>query len=92
MKIENQGPVNLTPLINAYIRQVKTSEQGKQESLDRAEISSAARFLRELLQQSAELPDIREAKVKELRERIISGTYNISLDDLVDSILRELKL
>jgi negative regulator of flagellin synthesis FlgM len=92
VKIQGQGPINLTPLINTYIRQVKTSEHGKQEALDRADISSTARFLRELLQKSAELPDVREAKVKELRERISLGTYNVSLDDLVDSILRELKL
>ncbi|MCG0277930.1 MAG: flagellar biosynthesis anti-sigma factor FlgM [Thermanaeromonas sp.] len=92
MKIQGQGPLNLTPLVNTYIRQVKKSEHGKQETLDRADISSAARFLRELLQQSAELPDVREAKVKELRERISLGTYNVSLDDLADSILRELKL
>ncbi|WP_172839037.1 flagellar biosynthesis anti-sigma factor FlgM [Thermanaeromonas toyohensis] len=91
MKIQGQGPINLTPLLNGYIRQVKTGEPGKQETLDRADISSAARFLRELLQRSAELPEVREAKVGELRARILSGTYHVSLDDLVDSILRELK-
>lgn len=91
MKIYGQGPVNITQIINTYTRPVRPDSRETQNETDRAEISAAAQQLQELLRFSSGLPDVREEKVKEIRAQILDGTYQISLEALVDSILRELR-
>lgn len=91
MKIYGQGPVNITQIINAYTRPVRPDSKEAKCEADRAEISAPARQLQELLRFSSELPDVREEKVKEIRAQILDGTYEISLEALAESLLRELK-
>lgn len=91
MKIYGQSPLNISQIVSAYTRPVRPEGKENKSASDRAEISTAARQLQELLRLSSELPDVRENKVQELRARILDGTYQVSPEALVDSLLRELK-
>ncbi|MGI9951233.1 flagellar biosynthesis anti-sigma factor FlgM [Moorellaceae bacterium AZ2] len=92
MKINGQSPVNLTPVLDAYRRPARPGVKEEKAAGDRAEISPLARHLQELLRLSSELPEVRADKVEELRAKIASESYRVSLEALAESIWRELKL
>lgn len=52
---------------------------------DSAELSAASRAAA----QAAQLPDVREARVQELQQRIASGSYSVDAHDVAIAVLRD---
>lgn len=96
MKISDDKPTQ--DLIN-YVKQ--TSDQQKVTPLDvhspknqqltgeRVEISKKASDLHKISDIIQKTPDIREEKVAFLREKIASGSYSVSGQEIADKMLRE---
>ncbi|GFN24189.1 flagellar biosynthesis anti-sigma factor FlgM [Thermanaeromonas sp. C210] len=91
MKINGQSPINLPLILEAYRRPARPEAKEPEVGCDRAEISPRARQLQELVRLISELPAVRADKVEELRAKISSGNYRVSLEDLAESLWRELK-
>lgn len=95
MKI-NGGP---DKVFGVYNKQgMNISKTGRTEGakdvngLDRIELSTIAQDLQEALKALGKTPEVREAKIAELKEKINSGTYSIDDGDVADSILKSLFL
>ena len=56
---------------------------------DRVELSREARRIAELRKAVAELPDVRESRVAELREALRRGTYQVDSRELARAILKD---
>ena len=56
---------------------------------DRVELSREARRIAELRQAAANLPDVRESRVRELREALSRGTYRVESRELARAILKD---
>lgn len=56
---------------------------------DRVNVSERAATINRLAARASELPDVRQEKVEALRERIESGSYNPSADDIAEAILKD---
>lgn len=56
---------------------------------DKVEFSERAAEVEKLIEQVKQLPDIREAKVTELRERIAAADYNPSSEAIADALLKD---
>ena len=56
---------------------------------DRIELSREARRIAELRSAVAELPDVREGRVAELRDALSRGTYQVASQDLAEAILKD---
>lgn len=72
--------------INPYKRQMNKMDQvGKvvQKQADRVEISSTAKEM----QQLAQLPDERQAKVEELKSQVQSGNYKVDPQQVAKSLV-----
>lgn len=86
--------INYTPqvmrAVKNYKKQVGKTEMAKprQAVSDKIEISSSAKQFQVAFAAIKSMPDVREAKVSELKEKVQNGTYHVSTGDLVDSILR----
>lgn len=52
-----------------------------------AEISSRAKDMARAKQLASEAPDVREAKIAELKERIQNKNYNVSADAIADKLV-----
>jgi negative regulator of flagellin synthesis FlgM len=55
---------------------------------DTAEFSEQAKQITDVKQLLAEIPDVREDRVKELSQKIASGTYKVSNDEIAEMMLR----
>lgn len=99
MKISDDKPTQ--DLIN-YVKQ--TSDQQKVTPLDvqttknqqlteeRVEISKKASDLNKISDIIQKTPDVREEKVAFLKEKIASGSYSVSVQEIADKMLREFLL
>jgi negative regulator of flagellin synthesis FlgM len=94
MEITPKDSVN----IDAYVNQVQdkdkvdaTSEQPEkqQTKTDTVVLSDTAKKVQEAQNQLAEIPDIREDKVAELKEQIENGTYNIDEEKIAGKIIKD---
>ena len=56
---------------------------------DRVEFSSRASEVTKLVDQVKQLPDVREARISELRAQIADGKFNHSAQDIADAILSD---
>lgn len=56
---------------------------------DKLEFSERAEAIGKMVDQIKQMPDVREAKVNELRGQIQSGDYNPTGEQIADAILRE---
>ena len=82
-----------------HIRQVPENQKvtptaahiNKNEPLpgERVELSEKASDLNKIRELVLRTPDIREEKVELLREKIASGSYNVSSQEIADKMLRE---
>ncbi len=54
---------------------------------DRVEISQLGKDFQIAKQVVAQAPDIRQDKVNELKQRMASGTYNVSLEEVADKMV-----
>ena len=94
MEITPKDSVN----IDAYVNQVQdkdkvdaTSEQPEkqQTKADTVVLSDTAKKVQEAQNQLAEIPDIREDKVAELKEQIENGTYNMDEEEIAGKIIKD---
>ena len=67
-------------------KKVARTESAKKT--DRVEISRAGMEFQIAQQAVHAAPDIREDKVQALKEQMQAGTYNISMDDLAEKLLK----
>jgi negative regulator of flagellin synthesis FlgM len=58
---------------------------------DQVSVSERAADVGRLTARASELPDVRQEKVEQLRERIRSGSYNPSASDIAGAIFKEEK-
>lgn len=67
---------------------VKSTSKVKNASFrDTVEISKTAKDYNVAKQIVANTPDIREAKVNEIKQRMEAGTYHVKLEDVAEKIL-----
>ena len=94
MEITPKDSVN----IESYVNQVQdkdkvdaTSEQSEkqQTKADTVVLSDTAKKVQEAQNQLAEIPDIREDKVAELKEQIENGTYNMDEEEIAGKIIKD---
>ncbi len=68
-------------------RSPKTGEENSTSNKDRIELSVRSREIQHLNSLILSAPDIREAKVEEVRSAIENGTYNVKAEKIADKIL-----
>ncbi len=91
MEINGKNPIALNAAVPRLdmqqvqiARAPKAGEDGTGAASDRIELSVRSRDL-ELMIQST--PDIREARVEQVRQAIESGTYNVKAEMIADKIV-----
>jgi negative regulator of flagellin synthesis FlgM len=90
MKVENSGITPLPPNMSEAAHNVdKTGRIGEQSlsvdatgSKDKAEFSNKARELVKARTAFDETPEVRNERVKQLKDQIETGAYEISYDNL----------
>lgn len=65
----------------------KIAGASKINNKDRVEISQVGKDFQVAKKAVAQVPDIREDKVKELKQSIASGNYNVSGEELADKMV-----
>jgi len=68
-------------------RSPKTGEENSTSDRDRIELSVRGREIQHLDSLILSTPDIREAKVEQIRSAIENGTYNVKAEKIADKIL-----
>ena len=67
---------------------VKSTAKAKGGSFsDKLEISQAGRDYQVAKQAIARTPDIREATVNEIKQRMEAGTYNVTIQDVAEKLV-----
>lgn len=85
--------INYTPQVirsvKNYKKQISKTEAPKSRAMkpDKIEISASAKEVQRATAAYKKVPDIRESRVSELREKISKGEYNISSDKIAEAIL-----
>ena len=91
--VKNQGIQ-----VDAYVNQVQDTKKADQAAdqakesatkTDTVVISDAAKRIQEARAKLDEIPDVREEKVADLRNRIQNGTYQADADKTADKLLKE---
>jgi negative regulator of flagellin synthesis FlgM len=65
----------------------RTSEESPSSDNDRIELSVRSREILHLDEMIRSTPDIREAKVEQVRSAIQNGTYNVRAEKIADKII-----
>lgn len=68
-------------------RTVKTEREERTGKSDAIEISRTGKEIQAAKQAVKGAPDIREDKVNDLKERLVSGTYNVTGADLAEKLV-----
>lgn len=72
---------------------VKNAAKAKRSSFsDKLEISQTGKDYQIAKQIVARTPDVREDKIKDIKERMEAGTYNVSINDLVEKLIEKADL
>ncbi|MBW2599410.1 MAG: flagellar biosynthesis anti-sigma factor FlgM [Deltaproteobacteria bacterium] len=95
MKIAETGN-SLTELISQYkineekasLETVKQSPDGIAQE-DKVTLSSTARDIQQAQKAVEKLPDVREEKVQELKDRIEAGKYDVNGEKIAEKMLNE---
>jgi negative regulator of flagellin synthesis FlgM len=67
---------------------VKSTSKTKGRSFsDKLEISQTGKDYQIAKQVIARVPDVREEKIKEIKEKMNAGTYDISMQDVADKLI-----
>jgi len=66
----------------------KIEKKANVSTKDQVEISSLGNDYQVAKKAVLESPDIRTDKVKDIKERIASGTYNVNMEEVADQILK----
>ncbi len=72
------------------IREGNASADNIPESSDKIDISSQAKEMQKLVQDSMEMDDVRTTKVERLKEKIESGEYYVPTKKLAAAIIKYL--
>ncbi len=95
MKIQGNKPpdgieINIsTQKIIQTQRTTKTNKPDKTLLPDRVRISEQGKKIAELMSAIDQLPEIREEKIREIKEAIESGTYQIDPHKIAQKLLEE---
>lgn len=65
----------------------RTGETGAVRGRDKIELSTEAKDFQTALKAFSKAPEIREAKVAQLKARIDAGKYSVDAGDVADSIM-----
>lgn len=65
----------------------KTAKKGSASGKDKFEISNAGKTLQAAKKAVAEAPEVREDKVKAIKEQLAAGTYSVSSKEFADKIV-----
>lgn len=65
----------------------KVSEVKKADGRDKYEVSKSAKDYQTAKDAVKSAPDIREDKVRDIKEALTSGTYNISAQEMADKMV-----
>ncbi len=85
--------INYTPQVirsvKNYKKQVNKTESSKPKSIksDKIEISSSAKQFQVAFSELKKLPEVREARVSELKEQVQNGSYKIDSEKIAEVIL-----
>lgn len=91
MKVFNNPQVN--QVLKTYQKQVNRTEKTEPAAMarDKIEISDEARDFQTAMKAFKELPDVRQAKIDEVKDQVQSGQYKPSAEAVVDKILEMIK-
>ena len=56
---------------------------------DKVEVSTRGAQVGQLVDELKQMPDVRQDRVSEIKEKIASGSYEPSSDDIADAILKD---
>ncbi|MDF2595972.1 MAG: flagellar biosynthesis anti-sigma factor protein FlgM [Clostridia bacterium] len=70
----------------------KTKQVSKVQKKDEVALSKTAKDFQAVYKLLSTTPDIREDKVNEIKEKIKSGNYNVSAEEVADKILSHLDI
>ena len=73
----------------AYNAQIAASAKQKEKIVgkDEVDFSSEAKDFATIKKILSDVPEVREDKVQEIKERMANGTYNVTAKDVADKIL-----
>lgn len=69
----------------------KTYKTGMPQAADKLEISQAGKDYQIAKNAVAAAPDVRVDRVNEIRQQLASGTYNVSMEEVADKLIRDSK-
>lgn len=72
---------------NAVGNQASTSESTTSTASDTVELSSQAQDLNRIREELAELPEVDESRVAQIRQQIADGSYSIDAEQIASKIL-----
>lgn len=81
---------NIPGIMKAY-NQKKVHTTAKPEGIgkkDEMSISNEAQVMNKIMQRVKETPDVREDRIKELKQEIKQGTYSVSADNVAEKLLK----
>jgi len=87
LTIPNQNVQRLDVQQTQGSRPAKESDGIQRAGYDRIELSVRGREIQQLDELIRSTPDVREAKVEQIRSAIESGTYNVKAEKIADKIL-----
>jgi negative regulator of flagellin synthesis FlgM len=95
MEIDGKSPLvdlsNRLSRLEIQEQQLQRFHQAGKEPVrtdsDRVELSVRSREVQQLDQMIRSIPDIREARVEQLRQAIENGTYNVRAEQVAEKIL-----
>ncbi len=84
MRIEAYNKINQIYQTN---NAAKISKTGKVSASDKLEISQIGKDIQVAKAAVAQTEDVRMDKVNEIKQRMASGTYNVSAEELADKLV-----
>lgn len=106
MKIQNNKPVDNQEVAKLNLQRSAAADgkeraapaekghapqkAGQAAPTDRINISSRTREIADLMASIEKLPDVREDKVREIREAIAAGNYTVDARAVAEKILKEI--
>ena len=84
--------VNLDKLQKSYQQNEKKIKQKQaQRKHDKMDISNQGKKMRQIKEKLDELPDVREDRIAELKEKIEQGEYKVDSEQLARKILNDFR-
>lgn len=92
MKINGQMPIQKILKTYEQNHRVDKSKKKSTTEIDRVEISDKAREIQVAMKALADVPEIREERVREIKEAIENDTYKPTGKDIVDQLFKSKKV